>query len=392
MKETLFALIDQQYAEMISLRRHLHENPELSHQEVETPKLIAEFHRKLGHQVLEHVGERGVVATLKGAKPGKTVALRADFDALPIQDQKDVPYKSKKAGVMHACGHDGHTASLLGLAKALNGIKDKLSGTIVFLHQHAEEEAPGGALAMIKDGCLDGVDYIFGSHLWATEPTGKIQCKSGPIMAAADRFEIKIQGQGGHGAKPEETKDAIVIGSQLVLALQQIVSRRISPMDSAVISIGSFEALNAFNVIADTAKIIGTARSFNEDVQSRLEKEIQRVVDGICLSGDVTGHLLYKRGYPALVNHHEEALQVASSAKEIPEITEIENMVAQMGGEDFAYYLHHVRGAFFFTGAKNPFWEKAYPHHHPRFDIDEKAMIISAKLLGNLALHYSEET
>lgn len=392
MKETLFALIDQQYAEMISLRRHLHENPELSHQEVETPKLIAEFHRKLGHQVLEHVGERGVVATLKGAKPGKTVALRADFDALPIQDQKDVPYKSKKAGVMHACGHDGHTASLLGLAKALNGIKDKLSGTIVFLHQHAEEEAPGGALAMIKDGCLDGVDYIFGSHLWATEPTGKIQYKSGPIMAAADRFEITIQGQGGHGAKPEETKDSIVIGSQLVLALQQIVSRRISPMDSAVISVGSFEALNAFNVIADKAKIIGTARSFNEDVQSRLEKEIQRVVDGICLSGDVTGHLLYKRGYPALVNHHEEALQVASSAKEIPEITEIENMVAQMGGEDFAYYLHHVRGAFFFTGAKNPLWEKAYPHHHPRFDIDEKAMIISAKLLGNLALHYSEET
>ncbi|WNF37574.1 amidohydrolase [Bacillaceae bacterium IKA-2] len=392
MKEILFALIDQQYDEMISLRRHLHENPELSHQEVETPKLIAEFHRNLGHEVLENVGERGVVATLKGAKPGKTIALRADFDALPIEDQKDVPYKSKKTGVMHACGHDGHTASLLGLAKALNGMKDKLSGTIVFIHQHAEEEAPGGAVAMIKDGCLEGVDYIFGTHLWATEPTGKIQYKSGPIMAAADRFEITIKGQGGHGAKPHETKDSIVIGAQLVLALQQIVSRRINPMDAAVISIGSFEALNAFNVIADSAKIIGTARSFSEDVQVLLEKEIQRVVDGICLSGDVTGHLLYQRGYPALVNHHEEALQVALSAKEIPEITEIENMVAQMGGEDFSYYLHHVKGAFFFTGAKNPIWDHAYPHHHPKFDFDEKAMLISAKLLGNLALHYSEET
>lgn len=392
MKKKLFDLIDQYYDEMVQLRRYLHENPELSHQEVETPKFIAEFHRKLGHDVREHVGERGVVATLKGKYPGKTVALRADFDALPIQDEKDVSYKSKRPGIMHACGHDGHTASLLGLAKALNTLKDDLSGTIVFIHQHAEEVAPGGAVAMIKDGCLDGVDYIFGTHLWATEPTGKIQYKSGPIMAAADRFEITIQGQGGHGAKPHETKDSIVIGSQLILALQQIVSRRINPMDAAVISVGSFEAKNAYNVIADTAKIIGTARSFSADVQLRLQKEIQRVVDGICLSADVTGHLLYKIGYPALVNYHEEALQVASSAKEILEVTEVEDMVPQMGGEDFSYYLHHVKGAFFFTGAKNPIWDKAYPHHHPKFDIDEKALPISAKLLGNLALHYSQES
>lgn len=391
MREKLFATIDQHFDEMVSLRRHLHENPELSFEEIETPKLIAEFHRKLGHDVHEHVGERGVVAILKGKKPGKTVALRADFDALPIQDEKDVPYKSKKAGVMHACGHDGHTASLLGLAKALHSMKEELCGTIVFIHQHAEELAPGGAIAMINDGCLDGVDYIFGTHLWATEPLGKIQYKSGPTMAASDRFEITIQGKGGHGAKPHETKDSIVIGAQLVLNLQQIVSRRVSPMDSAVISVGSFEGKNAFNVIADSVKIIGTARSFDEKVQSLLEQEIQRVVDGVCLSGDVKGTLQYKRGYPALINHHDEAIQVATLAKDVPGVEVVEDMIPQMGGEDFSYYLQHVKGAFFFTGAKNPEWEHAYPHHHPRFDIDERALLISAKLLGDLALHYTSK-
>lgn len=389
MREKLFIAINNNYDEIISLRRHLHENPELSFEEVETPKLIADYHRNLGHEVREHVGGRGVVAILKGNKPGKTVALRADFDALPIQDEKDVPYKSKIPGAMHACGHDGHTASLLGLAKSLNSIKDELSGTIIFIHQHAEELAPGGAIAMIEDGCLDGVDYIFGTHLWATEPLGKIQYKSGPIMAAADRFEITIQGQGGHGAKPHETKDSIVIGAQIVLALQQIVSRRVSPMDAAVISVGSFEAKNAFNVIADSVKIVGTARSFDEKVQDLLENEIKRVVEGICLAGDVTGTVQYKRGYPALVNHHDEAVQIAALAKKIPGVNEVEDMIPQMGGEDFAYYLQHVKGAFFFTGAKNPTWEKAYPHHHPKFDIDENALLISAKLLGDLALYYT---
>lgn len=389
MKEKLFTALENNFNEMVSIRRHLHQHPELSFEEVETPKYIAAFHRNLGHEVKEGVGGRGVVAILKGAKKGKTVALRADFDALPIQDEKAVPYKSTVPGVMHACGHDGHTASLLGLAKALNGLKDELNGTIVFIHQHAEEIAPGGAIAMIEDGCLDGVDFIFGTHLWATEPLGKIQYKSGPVMAAADRFEITIQGQGGHGAKPNETKDAIVVGSQIVLALQQIVSRRISPMDSAVISVGSFEAKNAFNVIADTAKIIGTARSFEENVRVKLEQEMKRIVDGICLASDVEAQFSYKRGYPALVNHHDESLEVARLAIDIPNVTEVEDMTPQMGGEDFAYYLQHVKGAFFFTGAKNPNWEKAYPHHHPKFDIDENALLISAKLLGNLALHYT---
>lgn len=390
MKEILSKQLDVIYDEMVDIRRYLHQHPELSFQEVETPAYIAEYHRNLGHEVKTGVGGRGVVATLTGAKPGKTIALRADFDALPIQDEKDVPYKSKVAGVMHACGHDGHTATLLGLAKVLNGLREELPGKIVFIHQHAEEYAPGGAIAMIEDGCLNGVDYIFGTHLWATEPLGKIQHRSGPVMASADRFEIEIHGQGGHGAMPHMTKDAIVIGAQLVQNLQQLVSRRIDPLQPAVLSIGTFEAKNAFNVIADTAKLIGTVRTFNEKVRDTMEEEIGRVVDGTCVSADVKASYNYFRGYPAVVNHKEETEQIASIAEGVPGVQVVEEMEPQMGGEDFAYYLQHVKGSFFFTGARNPEWDIAYPHHHPKFDIDERAMLIAAKTLGYIALEFSK--
>jgi amidohydrolase len=383
--------LDSIFSELVEIRRYLHQHPELSFQEVKTPAFIADYHRKLGHDVKTEVGGRGVVAILKGGKPGKTVALRADFDALPIQDEKDVPYKSKVDGVMHACGHDGHTASLLGLAKVLNGMKADLSGTIVFIHQHAEEYAPGGAIAMIRDGCLDGVDYIFGTHLWSTEPLGKIQYRKGPIMAAADRFEIIIHGQGGHGAIPHLTKDAIVVASQLVINLQQLVSRRINPLQSAVLSIGTFEAKNAFNVIADSAKLVGTVRSFDEDVRTTMKTEIERVVNGTCMTADCTATYNYHQGYPPVVNHDEETAGVAEVAKNVPGVTEVENMEAQMGGEDFAYYLQKVKGSFFFTGAKNPDWDIAYPHHHPKFDIDERALLIAAKTLGHIALQYSSK-
>ncbi|OLO36450.1 peptidase M20 [Alkalihalophilus pseudofirmus] len=388
MKEQLNKGLDSIYSEMVDIRRYLHQYPELSFQEEKTPAYIAEFHKKLGHEVKTGVGERGVVAYLHGKKPGKTIALRADFDGLPIQDEKEVPYKSKIDGAMHACGHDGHTASLLSLAKVLNNMKDQLAGTIVFIHQHAEEYAPGGAIAMIQDGCLEGVDYIFGTHLWATEPLGKIQYRKGPIMAAADRIEIEIHGQGGHGAMPHLTKDAVVIGAQLVTNLQQLVSRRVDPLKAAVLSIGSFEAKNAFNVIADSAKLIGTVRTFDEDVRTKMEQEIKRIVDGTTLAADVSATYHYFRGYPAVVNHEDETEVVATISNKVPGVYEVENMAPQMGGEDFAYYLQHVKGSFFFTGARNPEWTIAYPHHHPKFDFDERAMLIAAKTLGHLVLHY----
>ncbi|OZI11065.1 peptidase M20 [Bacillaceae bacterium SAS-127] len=386
--EKLTLLLEQQYDEMVSIRRYLHENPELSFQEVKTPAYIAEYHRQLGHEVRTEVGGRGVVATLRGGKPGKTVALRADFDALAIQEATDLPYKSKVDGIMHACGHDGHTATLLVLAKALNQLKDELEGTIVFIHQHAEEVAPGGAISMIEDGCLEGVDVIFGTHLWATEPTGNIMVKSGPIMAAADGFEVTIQGKGGHGSEPHLTKDAVVIGSQFVTNAQQIVSRRVNPLHPAVVSIGHFEALNPFNVIADTAYLKGTVRTFDEEARSLIEQELEKVLQAACLATEATFDFHYKRGYPAVVNHQEETDFLMETAKDVAEIKEVRICQPLMGGEDFAYYLQHVKGTFFFTGACDPQWQEVYPHHHPKFNIDEQAMLIAAKTLGLATVQY----
>ncbi|MGM7635098.1 M20 family metallopeptidase [Bacillus sp. Hm123] len=386
--EKLTLLLEQYYEEMVSIRRYLHENPELSFQEVKTPAYIAEYHRQLGHEMRTEVGGRGVVATLRGGKPGKTVALRADFDALAIQEATDVPYKSKVDGVMHACGHDGHTATLLVLAKALNQLKEELEGTIVFIHQHAEELAPGGAIAMIEDGCLEGVDVIFGTHLWATEPTGNIMVKSGPIMAAADGFEVTIQGKGGHGSEPHLTKDAVVIGSQFVTSAQQIVSRRVNPLHPAVVSIGHFEALNPFNVIADTAYLKGTVRTFDEEARSLIEQELEKVLQAACLALGATFDFHYKRGYPAVVNHQEETDFLMEIAKDVAEVKEVRVCEPLMGGEDFAYYLQHVKGTFFFTGACDPQWKEIYPHHHPKFNIDEQAMLIAAKTLSLATVQY----
>ncbi len=282
--EKLFTLLDANYNEMVGIRRHLHEYPELSFEEVETPSYIATFHRELGHVVREGVGGRGVVAILRGGKPGKTVALRADFDALAIQEENDVPYKSKIAGKMHACGHDGHTATLLGLAKALNAMRDQIEGNVVFIHQHAEEVAPGGAKPMIEDGCLEGVDVIFGTHLWAPTPLGEILVKDGAIMAAADKVEITVQGKGGHGAEPHHSIDAVTLASQFVVNAQQLVSRRIDPLKSAVLTIGHFEAINPFNVIADRVVLAGTIRTFEEEVRIQMEQELEAVLNATCLA------------------------------------------------------------------------------------------------------------
>ncbi|MFB5663197.1 M20 family metallopeptidase [Alteribacillus sp. HJP-4] len=390
MEQQLFEYLDSIYAEMVEIRRHLHQHPELSFQEEKTPVYIAEYHERLGHEVKTGVGGRGVTAVLKGAKPGPVIALRADFDALPIKEETGLPFQSKVDGVMHACGHDGHTATLLCLAKALNSLQKELSGSIVFIHQHAEEYAPGGAIDMIQDGCLDGVDVIFGTHLWATEPFGKIQYHTGPIMAAADRFEINILGKGGHGAMPHLTKDAVVIGSQLVSNIQQIVSRRVDPQEPAVVSVGSFEAPNAFNVISDKARLIGTVRTFSPEVRDLIEQELETVTKHTCASANAEVEFQYFRGYPPVVNHAEETNFLADCAASVPGVSEIENMKPQMGGEDFAYYLEHIKGTFFFTGAQNPEWELTYPHHHPKFDIDERAMLLAAKVMGKAVLQYKK--
>ena len=389
MLEKIYKSIDEHFHEMVEIRRYLHQYPEVSFEEYKTAQYIADFYTSLHIPFEKNVGGNGVIATLKGQKPGKTVALRADFDALPIQDEKDVPYKSKNPGAMHACGHDGHTATLLVLAKIMKQYQEELSGTIVFLHQHAEEIPPGGAIDIVKSGKLDDVDAVFGNHLWTMTPFGHIETRKGVFMAGTDRFEITIKGQGGHGAYPHVTKDAIVIGSEVVSQLQNIVSRKIDPLKTAVITVGIFEAGTSFNVIAKKAKLTGTVRYLDQDVQQVVRKEMERVVKGICDANGADYELNYFVGYPPLVNHDKETEVVFETANKVKDVKEVVEVNPQMGGEDFAHYVQEKPGAFFFTGAQKA--TDNYPHHHPKFDFDERAMSIAAKMLIGAYFTYQEK-
>lgn len=375
----MFAKIDQLYPEMVEIRRYLHQHPEPSFQEYKTAAYIADFYEQLGIPYIKNVGGNGVIATLKGGKKGKTIALRADFDALAIQDEKNVPYRSKNAGVMHACGHDGHTATLLALAKVMLDFQSDLPGTVLFLHQHAEEMAPGGAKPILESGALNQIDAIFGVHLWATSPVGVLQTNKNTLMAGADHFEVNIQGRGGHGALPHETNDAIIIGAELVTKLQTIISRRVDPLKTAVLSIGIFQAGTAFNIIADQAKLVGTVRYLDKTIQKQIIDEMENIIKGVCLSNDATYTFDYQKGYPPLINHALETELVLQAAHHIDELHQIEEVQPVMGAEDFAYYLLEKPGSYFFVGAKKEGF--AFPHHHPKFDIDERSLPIAAKVL-----------
>ncbi|HEY9569835.1 MAG TPA: amidohydrolase [Metalysinibacillus sp.] len=375
------------FTEMVDIRRYLHQYPEVSYKEIKTAQYIANYYKDLPHEVRTEVGGRGIVATLKGDKLGPTIALRADFDALAIEEQTGLPFASKIPGVMHACGHDAHTATLLVIARVLAKYQAQIAGTIVFIHQFAEEISPGGAIAMIEDGCLDGVDAIFGTHIWATEELGHVKTKAGPIMAAADGIEITIQGRGGHGSEPHLTKDAVLTAAQFITNAQQIVARRVNPLHPAVVSIGNIVAENPFNVIADCVVLGGTVRTFDEDTRQQIKKEIEKILRGVCAMTDASYHYTYIEGYPALVNHEHEATHVLQVAALIDEVTDVSVCEPYMSGEDFAYYTQHIPGAYFFTGAK-PVRDTTYPHHHPKFDIDERAMLIAAKTLCLAALTY----
>lgn len=368
--------------EMIDLRRHFHKFPELSFQEVETPKTIAKYHRALGLEVKEHVGERGVVATLKGAFAGPTVAIRADFDALPIQEQTGLDYQSTVDGVMHACGHDAHTAIALIVAKAFTSMKDQLKGNVVFIHQHAEEEDPGGALAMIKDGALDDVDRIFCLHMENYLPVGTIGETDGPILGSSDDFFITIKGKGGHAALPHDTVDALSIGAQIVTQLNQLTSRKVDPMKQAVLTVGSFHSGDKANVIAEKAYIEGTVRTFDESIRQNMSQWVKQVTDLTARAHGAKATIDYQFGYPATVNDRETNQLMIRAATEIIGKENIRHLEPNMGAEDFSYFAKKVPATYFFLGSANEKKGAVHPYHHPKFSIDEDSLLIGAKILA----------
>ena len=369
---------------IISTRRDIHQHPELAFDEHRTSKLVANRLESMGLKVQSGVGKTGVVGTLKGASNGKTIALRADMDALPIQETSNVKYKSQNKGIMHACGHDGHTAILLGAAEALSTMTDKLNGTIKFLFQPAEE-GQGGARYMIKDGALKGVDEAYGIHLWNYQKYGTVGVKPGPIMAAADIFEITIKGIGGHGAAPQGTQDTIVIAAHLIQTLQTIVSRNSNPIESTVITVGQINGGYNFNVIADTVTLKGTTRAYTEENRLMIKKRMKEIIEGTEKTYGVKIKFDYEDGYPPTINDPKAADRLLNAAKKIvgdgagyPYLS--------MGAEDFSYFLQKVPGCFFLVGSlpkgRKPL---TVPHHCSHFDIDERSLLVGSSIYLELA-------
>ncbi|TDM12006.1 amidohydrolase [Macrococcus lamae] len=365
-------LASAEQSSLVERRRYLHMHPELSFHETETYQYILSHLKSLRHvQVREEVGGKGIVAKISGGT-GPTIAFRADFDALPIQDEKEVPYKSTVPGVMHACGHDGHTSTLLSLATILSQHHDELAGSVVLLFQFAEEIAPGGAAPMISDGALEGVDAVYGNHFWSQFETHTIHSAKGPLMASPDMFDVTIYGRGGHGAKPHMTIDAVVVMAEFIMNIQTIIARNVNPIDAGVLTIGKVEAGNTFNVISDRATCSGTVRTFEPEVQKLISTALENELKGLAVSKGITYDLNYVKGYPAVINP-EEGYEVIKRAAARAGL-DFADAPPMMIGEDFSYYLLQKPGAFFLTGSGNKDKQTTAPHHHPMFDLDEDAM------------------
>lgn len=375
----------QQITEQLrAWRRHLHAHPELSGKEEQTARFVAAELRKLGYEPVENVGGTfGLTATLK-VNDQPAVALRADMDALPIQEDTGLEFSSKNPGVMHACGHDAHTAMLLGAAKLLRAQKDRLARSVKLIFQPAEEQYPGGAAPMIAGGALRDVEQIFGIHIISTLPTGQLGTRVGPFMAAVNRLDIKIFGKGGHAAMPEQCVDPVVTAAQIILALQTVVSRSIAMTDTAVVSVTQVNAGTADNVIPPEAALAGTIRTFDEEVREKVCRRVRELAETIAQANGARAEVSLNPGYPALVNHAPPTERAWQAARKIGfNAEQLRELPAQGGGEDFAYYLREIPGTFVFLGAGDL---KNYPHHHPRFQIDENMLPWGAALLAQYAM------
>lgn len=371
-------------AQLVAWRRDFHRHPELANQEHRTSSVLRGFLEGLGLPVRAAAGT-GLVAVLAGKSAGRTVALRADMDALPLREEGAKEYISRHPGACHACGHDGHMAVLMGTAQILARRREHLRGRVVFLFQPSEERIPGGAPRMIEEGALEGVDAVFGLHLWQMLPTGVVACLKGPMMAAPDEFSIKVIGRGGHGSAPHLTVDPIVVAAHLVVNFQSIVSRNVDPLRSAVLTVGTIAGGTVFNIIPCDAVLTGTVRSFDPAVRDLMERRIREVTAGTCAAFGAASEIAYVRGYPALVNDPALAEFVLDTARQVLGESAVADLDPVMGGEDFAYFLRERPGAFLFFGMGDG---TEFPHHHPGFDLDERALPRATLLMSALAIRY----
>jgi amidohydrolase len=379
---------------VIADRRWLHEHPELGMQEFETSKFVADRLRAMNvESIRTGISVTGITALVHGTKPsatpGKVALIRADMDALPILEENAVEYVSQNPGVMHACGHDAHTAMLLGITRLLLERRDQFSGSVKVLFQPAEE-GPGGAEPMIAEGVLENphVDAVFGMHVAQEVPVGHIALRGGPAMASADSFHVRIQGKGGHGARPQSCIDPIVVAAHIVTALQTIVSREVDPVDPAVVTVGMIQAGKASNVIPDTCEMSGTVRSFNNERRQMLATRIQEIAIGVAASLGATATVQYDFGYPPTVNDVAMTEMVRGVAGEVVGPANVHTSPLIMGAEDFSYFLEQRPGCFFFVGTKNEERGLVWGHHHPRFDIEEEGMAVGMETMARSVVSY----
>ena len=375
-----------------SMRRDFHMHPELGFKEIRTGGIVAKELEALGLEVTKGVGKTGVVGLLEGAKPGPTLLIRFDMDALPMSEDTGAEYASQTTGVMHACGHDGHTAIGLTVAKMLHAHREELAGTVKFCFQPSEEgfngEEVGGAEMMMRDGVLDGpkVDKTLSLHLWNEKPLGWINVAKGPVMAGAEQFTVKLTGKGGHGAAPHTTIDPIVAGSQIVTALQTISSRNVAPLQSAVVSVTTFHSGTAFNIIPQEAELTGTIRTFDLSVRKMVLERFEQIVRGIAETHQCQAEILIQRVTPAVINNDEVAAKVQESARRLFPNTDLDTAnYLTMGAEDMAFIQEKVEGCYFFIGSNNSEKHLDYSHHHPKFDFDEEALVRGSALMASAA-------
>lgn len=373
---------------MVAYRRHFHQYPEPSHEEVKTRAFIKNELEQLGLNPFTFTG-KDVAVEIHGAGQGKTVAIRADMDALKIQEETALPFASKNEGVMHACGHDGHMAILLGLVHYFMERQNLFNGSIRFIFQHAEEVVPGGAKEVVAAGGLKGVEAIFGYHLWQPLPLGMIGVRQGAVMAGADQFNITIFGKGGHGSMPNETIDPTLIAATAIMQIHTIVSRSMDPVEPAVVSIGELKSGTAYNVIPDQAVLSGTVRHFSHEVSKQVHKRLENILSGICLSYGAKYELEYIYGDPPVVNDEELYSLVKEKAEGLFGEEKVVEVKQVLGSEDFSYYTEKIPGMYTFIGVGKE--DQPYGHHHPKFDIDESMFVPAVKLISEAVISYLEK-